>query len=76
MFGSFPGIAGLRVAQSGSARLVIGGFNGAVSFRFRADALKIGTIPLSKIRPYARNPRANDDAVEKLVDSLGSFGWR
>jgi hypothetical protein len=40
------------------------------------DVLKIENIVPSKIRPYARNPLANDDVVEKLVDSLGSFGWR
>ena len=38
--------------------------------------MKIETIQLSKIRPYARNPRTNDDVVEKLVDSLTAFGWR
>lgn len=38
--------------------------------------MKIETIQLSKIRPYARNPRVNDDVVEKLVDSLTAFGWR
>ena len=38
--------------------------------------MKIETIQLSKIHPYARNPRVNDDVVEKLVDSLSAFGWR
>jgi DNA modification methylase len=38
--------------------------------------MKTETIPLGKIKPYARNPRVNDDVVEKLVDSLGAFGWR
>lgn len=73
--GSFLASPAERVAQSGRARLLTGDFFGAVSFRF-GDVLKIENILPSKIRPYARNPLANDDVVEKLVDSLGSFGWR
>jgi DNA modification methylase len=38
--------------------------------------LKTESIALSKLRPYVRNPRVNDDVIEKLVDSLGAFGWR
>ena len=38
--------------------------------------LKTESIALSKIRPYVRNPRFNEDVVEKLVDSLEAFGWR
>jgi len=38
--------------------------------------VKTETVALSKLRPYVRNPRVNDDVIEKLVDSLGSFGFR
>ena len=38
--------------------------------------MKTESIALSKLRPYVRNPRVNDDVIEKLVDSLRTFGWR
>ncbi len=38
--------------------------------------MKTESIALSKLRPYVRNPRVNDDVIEKLVDSLSLYGWR
>lgn len=32
--------------------------------------------PLSKIRPYQRNPRKNADAIPKVAESLRIYGWR
>jgi ParB-like chromosome segregation protein Spo0J len=32
--------------------------------------------PLSKFSPYARNPRRNDDAVEKMIASIREFGFK
>jgi len=32
--------------------------------------------PLSDIRPYERNPRLNDEAVEAVMASLREFGFR
>lgn len=38
--------------------------------------MKVRERPLEDIRPYARNPRKNDAAVEKVMASLKEFGWR
>ena len=39
--------------------------------------MQIQTIPLTKIIPYARNPRQNSGApVAKVKASLKEFGWR
>lgn len=32
--------------------------------------------PLASLRPYEKNPRKNDAAVEKMVGSLREFGFR
>lgn len=32
--------------------------------------------PLTSIRPYANNPRLNDDAVAPVAASIREFGWR
>jgi ParB-like chromosome segregation protein Spo0J len=32
--------------------------------------------PISKIQPYARNPRLNEDAVDKVAASIREFGFR
>jgi ParB-like chromosome segregation protein Spo0J len=31
---------------------------------------------IDKLTPYARNPRKNDAAVDKVAASLKEFGWR
>lgn len=38
--------------------------------------MQIELRPLSEIRPYANNPRLNDDAVETVARSLREFGFR
>ena len=37
--------------------------------------LKVEQRPLSAIKPYAKNPRRNDAAVEKVAASIREFGW-
>lgn len=32
--------------------------------------------PLSRLLPYARNPRKNDDVVDKMVSSIREFGFK
>ena len=32
--------------------------------------------PLDEVRPYANNPRKNDDAVEYVVNSIKEFGFK
>ena len=32
--------------------------------------------PLDAVRPYANNPRQNDDAVEAVAESIRRFGFR
>lgn len=31
---------------------------------------------LSEIKPYASNPRLNDDAIADVTASIREFGWR
>jgi len=38
--------------------------------------MQIQEMPLSRIRPYADNPRRNDESVAKVAESLRVFGWR
>lgn len=38
--------------------------------------LTVEVRPLSSIKPYAGNPRQNDDAVDAVATSLREFGWR
>ena len=38
--------------------------------------MKIETVSIDKIIPYARNPRDNKHAVAKLVGGLKEFGWQ
>jgi len=37
--------------------------------------LKIQTIPLKDIHPYARNPRKNDEAMKNVAASIRQFGF-
>lgn len=32
--------------------------------------------PIKEVIPYANNPRINDDAIDKVVDSIKEFGFR
>lgn len=38
--------------------------------------MKIQTVAIEKVIPYARNPRKNDGAVAKVAASLKEFGWK
>jgi ParB-like chromosome segregation protein Spo0J len=38
--------------------------------------LKVQTVPIASVVPYARNPRKNAGAVAKVAASLREFGWR
>ena len=38
--------------------------------------MQIETVALNKIIPYIRNPRKNDNAVEKVASSIQEFGFR
>jgi hypothetical protein len=38
--------------------------------------MKISLSPLSKIKPYERNPRRNADAVDAVAASLKEFGFQ
>ncbi|MCC6906695.1 MAG: ParB N-terminal domain-containing protein [Phycisphaerales bacterium] len=40
------------------------------------NAFKVELRPLAQIKPYERNPRLNDDAVEAVMNSITTFGWR
>ena len=37
--------------------------------------MNIQTLPLKDIRPYARNPRKNDEAVKSVAASIREFGF-
>lgn len=37
--------------------------------------MNIQTLPLKDIRPYARNPRKNDEAVKGVAASIREFGF-
>jgi DNA modification methylase len=38
--------------------------------------MHIETWPISRLQPYADNPRKNDDAVPRMVEALREFGFR
>lgn len=38
--------------------------------------MKIVNLPPEKLIPYERNPRKNEEAVEKVAKSLEAYGWR
>ncbi len=40
------------------------------------NAFKVELRPLADIKPYEKNPRLNDDAVQAVANSITSFGWR
>ncbi len=40
------------------------------------NAFKVELRPLAEIKPYEKNPRLNDDAVEAVMNSIQAFGWR
>ncbi len=40
------------------------------------NAFKVELRPLAEVKPYEKNPRLNDDAVEAVMNSIQAFGWR
>ena len=38
--------------------------------------MKIVEKRLDEIRPYEKNPRRNDAAVEYVAESIKAFGWK
>ena len=38
--------------------------------------MRIETRPITEVKPYANNPRQNDDAVEAVAESIRRFGFR
>jgi DNA modification methylase len=38
--------------------------------------VKIKSIPIDRVIPYARNPRRNEAAVAKVAASIREFGWQ
>ena len=38
--------------------------------------LKMVERPISELTGYARNPRKNDDQVDRMVESISQFGFR
>ena len=37
--------------------------------------MNILTIPIDKLKPYENNPRHNEDAVDKVAESIREFGF-
>ena len=40
------------------------------------EIMEIKCVKLSEIRPYERNPRRNDSAVDAVAASIKEFGWQ
>jgi len=38
-------------------------------------AIKVSEWPLAKLKPYAGNPRKNDDAVDRMCDAITEYGF-
>lgn len=38
--------------------------------------MEIENWPIGDVKPYPNNPRINDDAVEKVANSIKEFGWQ
>lgn len=40
------------------------------------SSLKVETWPIEKLIPYARNPRKNDEQVDRMASAIKEFGFR
>lgn len=49
---------------------------GKASPKARSEALAVEWVPIESVQRYARNPRKNARAVEKVRASIERFGWR
>ena len=38
--------------------------------------MQIQNVPISSVKPYEKNPRFNDDAVDAVARSIKEFGWQ
>lgn len=38
--------------------------------------MEVKEWPIDKVKPYDKNPRNNDDAVEATANSIKEFGWQ
>ena len=38
--------------------------------------MNVENWPIDRVKPYSNNPRKNDEAVEKVANSIKSFGWQ
>lgn len=38
--------------------------------------MEVHEWPIDKVKPYVRNPRDNDDAVDATAESIKQFGWQ
>lgn len=38
--------------------------------------MKVENWDIEKVKPYDKNPRKNDDAVEATANSIKEFGWQ
>ena len=38
--------------------------------------MQVETWSVDKLVPYSRNPRKNDDAVERMIASINEFGFK
>ena len=38
--------------------------------------MEIYEISVNDLKPYENNPRINDDAIDKVADSIREFGWK
>ena len=38
--------------------------------------MQIQNMPITSVKPYEKNPRFNDDAVDAVAKSIKEFGWQ
>lgn len=38
--------------------------------------MKVENWNIGDVKPYENNPRRNDEAVEKVANSIREFGWQ
>src|SRR5947207_958016 len=40
------------------------------------SCMQVETWPITKFIPYSRNPRRNDQAIERMMASINEFGFK
>ena len=38
--------------------------------------MKVQNVSIQNVKPYAKNPRKNDDGVDAVANSIKEFGWQ